>query len=96
MISRSSVALLLAIAPFAAGASPLMLGDAAQGKALHAQSCGGCHGTEVYTRPDRRIRSAEGLLKQVELCNSNLDKGFSDKQLNDLVKYLNDSFYKFK
>jgi hypothetical protein len=96
MIIRLSVALLLVTTPLAAGAAPLLLGDAVQGKALHAQSCGGCHGTEVYTRPDRRVKSAEGLLKQVELCNSNLDKGFSDDQLNDLVKFLNDNFYKFK
>lgn len=96
MIIRLSATLLLAATSLTAIAAPLTLGDAAKGKALHAKGCGDCHGTEVYTRPDRRIKTAEGLLKQVELCNSNLEKNYSDDQLNDVVKYLNDSFYKFK
>lgn len=84
---------LLLTTPYAAA---LELGDAKKGKTLHASQCMSCHGAEAYTRKDRKIKSREGLLKQVNLCNSNLDKNFSDDQINDIVKFLNDTYYQFK
>ena len=52
--------------------------------------------SEVYTRKDHRVKSIEGLIGQVNMCNQNLTRNYSDNQLNDLVKYLNDAFYKFE
>jgi len=87
---------LLLVVSSAAHADLLLFGDAARGEKLHAQNCKGCHDTGVYTRPDRRIRSGEGLQAQVAMCNRNLRTHLSKEQLDDLVKYLNDAFYKFK
>ena len=95
MPARSILATLLLITASAAQADALLLGDAAKGKALHGRHCTGCHATGVYTRPDRGVRSVEGLTGRVRLCNTQLKTGLSNDELNDLVRYLNESFYRF-
>ena len=78
-----------------AQAESTLPGDTAKGKQLHDSGCVSCHGSEVYTRKDRRIKSVEGLIGQVNTCNSNLSRSYSSAQLNDLTKYLNETYYKF-
>lgn len=74
----------------------LLPGDSAKGKAVHAKQCSACHDTGVYTRPDRRIKSVEGLIGQVNNCVRQTGVKLDRDQINDLVKYLDESFYKFK
>jgi len=73
----------------------LLPGDAARGKQLHAARCTACHDSRVYTRPDRKVKSVEGLMGQVQMCNQQLGTRLEREQLNDLVKYLNDAYYRF-
>lgn len=91
------------IAAFVAGcvsagahAESLLAGNAASGKKLHDADCVKCHGSEVYTRKDRRVKTIPGLIGQVDMCVKNLSKSYSEAQRTDLVKYLNDAFYKFE
>ena len=84
-----------------AGAS-LLLGDATKGEALHEQKCVGCHvarfggdGSGIYTRKNRRVNSIEGLIGQVNNCNAMTRSNLSDDDINDVVKYLNDTYYRF-
>ena len=91
-----AVAILAGCFSFAAHAESMLLGDMAKGNKLHDAACTQCHGSEVYTRKDHRVKSIEGLIGQVNMCNQNLTRNYSDNQLNDLVKYLNDAFYKFE
>lgn len=88
-------ALLLLLATAAAHAAPLP-GDAAKGKALHDKDCVACHDTSVYTRPDRHIQSLAALTDQVTGCSHRTGLKLSTAQIDDLVKYLDESFYKFK
>ena len=74
----------------------LLPGDAAKGKAVHAKQCSACHDTGVYTRSDRRMKSVEGLIGQVNNCVRQTGAKLDRDQINDLVKYLDESFYKFK
>ncbi|MBI5612741.1 MAG: hypothetical protein HY942_06725 [Gammaproteobacteria bacterium] len=74
----------------------LLPGNAANGKALHAANCTGCHDSSVYIRKSRRVNSVEGLIGQVNGCNKQLSKNFNRDQINDLVLHLNESYYKFK
>jgi mono/diheme cytochrome c family protein len=81
----------------------LMLGDAEKGRAAHDAKCLGCHtaqfggdGSDLYLRKDRRVQSVEGLIRRVELCNEQTAAGLDEDQLNDITKYLNDSFYRFE
>lgn len=95
-MSIPQIALLALAAMLPLPASALLLGDAESGAKLHAANCRGCHDTSVYTRHDRRIRTIEGLIGQVNFCNRQLDKKLTRDQVNDIVKYLNDSYYRFE
>ncbi len=99
---RTNVFLLIGVA-IAAPGHALMLGDAERGKTLHDANCIQCHaakfggdGSAIYTRADHRIKTVEGLLGQVNFCNNQIGAGFDDDQINDIVKYLNDTYYKFE
>lgn len=79
-----------------ASASAAMLpGDAVQGKTVHDKQCTACHGNEVYTRAKRNVKTVEGLIGQVNMCNSQLGAKLSREQINNVVKYLDEAFYKF-
>ena len=71
-------------------------GDAAEGKRLHEANCTGCHDSSVYTRKDHKVRSLDGLGHQVENCTHMAQKEFSSAEKQDVVKYLNDQFYRFQ
>lgn len=99
-MSRSGLSILLVLAGLAAppfaSATALLPGDAARGKALHQAQCTACHDSGVYTRANRRVKSVEGLIGQVEFCNRNLGNKLSRGQVNDLVQYLNQAYYNFE
>ncbi len=95
--------LCLALGATPAAADSMLLGDARRGQALHDRACTRCHvsmvggdGSAIYTRENRRIRSVEGLEARVAGCSRNTGAGFSPEQVQDVVKYLNDGFYKFQ
>jgi len=94
----NKTALLLLSLILAAGSAQaaLLPGDAAKGKALHDKQCVACHDTGVYTRTNRRVQSPEGLIGQVNGCVRQVGLKLDRNQINDLVKHLDDSFYKFK
>ena len=65
------------------------------GKILLEQHCTRCHDTRVFTRPDRRIHSLEALKKQVERCELNVPVHWPQSDVDDVVAYLDTTFYKF-
>lgn len=77
-------------------ADSMLLGDARQGEALHSKACVACHSSSVYTRPDRTVKTIAGLVGRVNGCNAQLKLELPQDRINDLVKYLNDSYYKFE
>ena len=74
----------------------LLPGDAAKGKVLHDKQCTACHDSKMYTRADRRVKTVEGLMGQVNGCVRQTGAKLDSKQIDDVVKYLDESFYKFK
>lgn len=64
-------------------------------KALHDAQCMSCHGTEVYTRQDRRVQSLEALRNQIQRCTMATRAGWSDAEKAAVVDYLNREFYRF-
>ena len=87
---------------FIAAASLLILasaniqaGDPGKGKLLNDEHCLKCHGSEVYTRPDRRVTSLSGLHKQVRFCEQNLGLTWFDDDIDNTATYLNLEYYKF-
>lgn len=75
----------------------------AHGKDLHDANCQSCHASlmggnpdRIYTRSDRRVTSIEGLKKQVTRCKTTVGVAWPEDQIQDVVEYLNTSFYKLK
>jgi mono/diheme cytochrome c family protein len=98
-----TLALILIIAATPALAAPFDKGDAKAGKATHDKQCAGCHvgkfggdGSKIYTRSDRRVKSASALAQQVTTCNAMLGNNLFPEDELHLAAYLNGQFYKFK
>ena len=86
-----------------AAAAPFPKADAAAGAKLYDDAkCNACHarrfggdGSTAYTRADRRVNSADGLIKQVRMCVTQLNvQWFADEEEN-VAAYLNQRYYKF-
>lgn len=69
--------------------------DPGIGKQLNDEYCVKCHGSEVYTRTDRRVTSLPGLHKQVRFCEQNLGLTWFDDDVANTATYLNLEYYKF-
>ncbi len=81
----------------------LAAGDVQRGRDLHKDNCISCHanmlggdGTGIYTRPDRKIESFEALNNQVKRCKTALGVEWPQHQIEDVIAYLNETFYKFE
>jgi len=77
--------------------------DPGNGKTLHNESCVACHSSltngkpsSLYTRPDRKFNSLSGLKNQVMRCQTSVGANWFDDQIEDVVQYLNTTFYKVK
>ena len=70
--------------------------DIDAGKALTDENCTACHGTEVYTREDRRVTSRPKLSSQVRQCELQLGLQWFDEDVENTAEYLNKAFYHFK
>jgi mono/diheme cytochrome c family protein len=76
--------------------SALATGDADNGKVLFEKSkCTQCHGTDIFTREDRKVKDIKSLETQVRMCDSQLNVNWFDDEIKDVVAYLDMAFYKF-
>ena len=75
-------------------ASPPAIGGS-HGETLYKKNCTACHGSEVFTRPDRRVKDLAALSAQVRRCNHALEKKWFDEDIDAVINYLNTRFYKF-
>lgn len=89
-----NILLLAGVASF--GSAIVQAADLKAGQTLHDANCQKCHDSSVYSRPDRKITSLEGLRKQVKRCELSQDLTWFDDQTENVVQYLNSSYYKFK
>ena len=71
-------------------------GDIANGKKLYEARCTSCHNDSVHTSKNRQIKNLEGLTGKIHNCAHMTDVTLGKAQENDLVKYLNETYYKFK
>ena len=76
--------------------------DINNGKELHDSNCTSCHislqggdGSGIYTRENNRIETYPALIKQVNRCRDSLGVQWPENHVNDVVEYLNTTFYKF-
>jgi hypothetical protein len=102
------IAFVLACALAAAGAALAQqprafgAGDPALGKPMVEKDCVACHerkfgaDARTYTRIDRKVRTPEQLLAQVQLCNVELKAGYFPDDEEHVAAYLNARYYGFK
>jgi len=79
-----------------AATSSLPAANLDNGKALVDGNCTKCHDERIYTRPDRRVTTLDGLNKQVRRCELSLGLKWFDEDINDVAAYLNQTYYHFK
>jgi hypothetical protein len=77
-------------------ASPTYAVDASSVETLYDQHCVSCHGTEVYTRKDRKITSLPALERQVRRCETALGLRWFDEEISEMSQLLNERYYHFK
>lgn len=101
-IRIAALAALLVSAAAPIHAETLLAGDAAKGKATHDAKCVACHvemfggdGSKIYTRKDRKTKSAEGLIGRVQGCNKQTGANLSKADVDNVVNFLNTTYYKF-
>lgn len=71
-------------------------GNVANGQKLFTGSkCNQCHGTDIFTKPSRKVTTLPGLEAQVRRCDSNLNTNWFDDEIIDVTAYLNKQYYKF-
>ena len=75
---------------------PAGASDIEAGKQLVDSHCYKCHGTEVYTRADRRVTSLPQLHSQVRRCELSLGLTWFDQDIENVADYLNKEYYRFK
>jgi len=88
------VSAMILLMPTAYAAS--LPGDSVNGKRLYDANCTGCHDTSVLSRSDRFVQSLDALKVQLSSCSHMANAEFSTSETQDLIKYLNDEFYKFR
>jgi hypothetical protein len=76
-------------------APPLAIADSVDAQALVTDHCTRCHGSEIYTRENRRVTSLPALHTQVRMCEQNLGLTWFDNQIDAVANLLNTQFYKF-
>jgi CxxC motif-containing protein (DUF1111 family) len=65
-------------------------------QSLYDEHCVACHGTEVYTREDRKVTSLPALETQVQRCETALGLRWFDDDIADMSQFLNTHYYHFK
>jgi cytochrome c2 len=92
-----------AAAASAAFAAPFPKGDSAAGQKLFSEAkCNGCHsqrvggdGSAIFTRAERRVKSADALIKQVRACTTQLNTQWFPDEEEHVAAWLNQRYYKF-
>jgi hypothetical protein len=74
---------------------PSQAADIDNGDDLHFANCTGCHDESVYTRDNRRVSSLPRLGTQVRFCKDSLGLTWFDDEVEDVIGYLNKTYYHF-
>ena len=91
-----TLALGIALSGSIISSSAFAEGNAASGKGLFTGSkCGTCHGNEIYTSKDRKVKNLKALEAAVRLNDSKLNTNWFDEDVKDVTAYLNQQYYKF-
>jgi hypothetical protein len=66
-----------------------------RGELLYSTHCIECHTTQMHWRAQRKAVDWDTLRFQVRRWQGVVNLGWSDTDINDVARYLNDTIYKF-
>ena len=69
--------------------------DAARGAALYESRCGSCHSESVHGRTKRVAKDFDDVRGWVRRWNDNLALRWGDEEIDDVLVYLNNTYYKY-
>jgi len=87
--------LLVAVACASAAAYSQALPPAGRGQLLYNLHCNGCHTTQMHWRDDRLALDWNGLIAQVRRWQGNAGLKWSDSDITEVARYLNDTIYRY-
>jgi mono/diheme cytochrome c family protein len=81
--------------------SCLLLGTAAQaqspqrGELLYTTHCGACHSTQMHWRQNKLATNWDTLMAQVRRWQGVAGLGWSQAEVEEVARYLNDTIYRY-
>jgi hypothetical protein len=85
-----AAAALLAATPLQAQTAP----SPTRGQLLYATHCVVCHDTQKHWRENRIVRDWNGLVGQVRQWQGTLQLQWTDADISEVARHLNDRFYR--
>ena len=94
-IRRLAVTLLLAATAVLAVAQPELQPPLTRGQLLYATHCVECHNSQVHWRARQQARDWATLRAEVYRWQATASLGWSDADIDEVTRHLNDSIYQF-
>ena len=66
-----------------------------RGQLLYTTHCNECHTTQMHWRDDKRALDWDSLKAQVRRWQGNTGLGWSDADIAEVARYLNDTIYRY-
>lgn len=76
--------------------APLHADSIARGKSLYETKCHACHDRSVHNRSARKAKTYGGIRKEVTRWDGALGGGWGKEDIDDVTRYLNETYYKFR
>ena len=75
--------------------SAVKAADAARGRQLFETHCIACHSTELYKRPQPKVKDWPQLAQEVRHWQAQTGQRWAQSEVDDVAAYLNERFYHF-
>jgi len=66
-----------------------------RGELLYTTHCIACHTTQVHWRDQRRATDRDSLREQVRLWQKRSSQSWSEEDIDEVTRYLDESIYRF-
>jgi mono/diheme cytochrome c family protein len=66
-----------------------------RGELLYTTHCGGCHSTQMHWRENKLATTWDTLKAQVQRWQGVAKLGWSQADIDDVTRYLNDTIYRY-
>ena len=80
----------------ATGSMITPIASASEAEELHRKHCQHCHDDSIYTRANPLVLTYSALGERVRFCENMAGANLNEKQIQSVIDYLNDKFYKYE